>query len=217
MPKLKPATNWSAAVRHLRKVDPDFRKVIDQVGPCRITPGKGVFTALCIAIFNQQVSGAAAKSMYGKFCAVFPRKKPTPKAALPFLKGPDDAVRACGISRQKRGYLIDLAEHFVDGRIPVRKLPRMDDEAIIEALTAVKGIGRWSAEMFLIFVLNRPDVWPVDDMGVQEGYRRLKGLKHRPKPKELAPLGDVYQPYRTVAAWYCWRALEASRTAQRKP
>jgi DNA-3-methyladenine glycosylase II len=208
MPKTKTATNWSAAIKHLRKVDPDLRKVIDRVGPCRIAPRGDYFNALCVAIFNQQVSGAAAKSMYGKFCSVFPRKRPTPKAAIPFLRGPDEAVRACGISRQKRVYLIDLAEHFVAGKIPVRRLAKMDDEAIIESLTAVKGIGQWSAEMFLIFVLNRPDVWPVDDLGVQEGYRRVKGLKMRPKPKELQPLGEIYRPHRTVATWYMWRGLE---------
>jgi DNA-3-methyladenine glycosylase II len=212
MPTLtKPTTNWSAAIKHLRKVDPDFRKLIDKAGPCRMSPRKGYFTALCIAIFNQQVSGAAAKSMYGKFCAIFPRKMPTPELAIPFLKGPDDAVRACGISRQKRVYLLDLAEHFADGRIPLRRLAKMSDDEIIEALTAVKGIGRWSAEMFLMFVLNRPDVWPVDDIGVQEGYKLIKNQPHRPKPNELAPLGDPYKPYRSVAAWYCWEAVHLKR------
>ena len=214
MPK-HPPLNWTAAVKHLRKVDPDFRKLIDRIGPCPIRTRKGHFTSLCIAIFNQQVSGAAARSMYAKFCAVFPRKKPTPEAAIPFLKGPDDAVRACGISRQKRVYLLDLAEHFADNRIPVRKLPSMDDDAIIECLTAVKGIGRWSAEMFLMFVLNRPDVWPVDDLGIQEGYRQIKKLPHRPKPKELLPLGDIYKPYRSAAAWYCWQALHVARAEKK--
>ena len=211
MPSTKPTVDWSKAVKHLRRVDSDMRAIIAKVGPCGITARKGYFTALCIAIFNQQVSGAAAKSMYAKFCAVFPGKKPTPEAAIPFLKGPDDVVRACGISRQKRVYLLDLAEHFVDGRIPVRKLAGMDDEAIIEALTAVKGIGRWSAEMFLMFVLNRPDVWPVDDIGVQEGYKLIKAMSHRPNPKELSPLGEPYKPYRSVAAWYCWQAVHLAR------
>jgi DNA-3-methyladenine glycosylase II len=120
-------------------------------------------------------------------------------------RGDEQVLRRCGLSRQKRAYLIDLSRRFVDGSIPVRRLGRMNDEAVIAALVEVKGIGRWTAEMFLIFVLNRPDVLPVDDLGLREGVRILYGLAERPGGKLVTELAEKWRPWRTVATWYLWR------------
>ncbi len=126
-------------------------------------------------------------------------------------------MKRCGLSRQKRAYLIDLADHFVSNKIATRKLSRMSDDEVIEALTKVKGVGRWTAEMFLIFVLNRPDVWPVDDLGVQEAVKKALKLPARPKPKELMLLGDRWRPHRSLAAWYMWRSLALPTKLKSKP
>ena len=117
----------------------------------------------------------------------------------------EEEVRRVGLSRQKRAYLIDLARHFVDGEIPTRSFAGMSDEQVIESLTRVKGVGRWTAEMFLIFVLNRPDVLPVDDLGLRESARRFYKLPARPRAKELTALGEAWRPWRSIATWYLWR------------
>jgi DNA-3-methyladenine glycosylase II len=116
-----------------------------------------------------------------------------------------EVLRHCGLSRQKAAYLRDLAQHFVDGEIPTRRLSTMPDEAVIESLVRVKGIGRWTAEMFLIFTLNRPDVLPVDDLGLWDGIKDIYGLNARPTPKECIALAEKWRPWRTVATWYLWR------------
>lgn len=197
---------WSDAIRHLRR-DPVMRRIMKAVGPCTLAPRKDVFVALVQSILSQQVSVAAADSMYRKLKAKMPRKSVTPKNVLVFLTTSDDeTIRSCGLSRQKRGYVQDVSQKFADGTIQPRKFHAMSDEAMIEHLTQVKGIGRWTVEMLLIFVFNRPDVWPVDDLGIQERYRQNFGLTERPKPKVLMPLGDKWKPWRTVASWYLWRS-----------
>jgi DNA-3-methyladenine glycosylase II len=184
--------------------------IMNRVGVCKLAAQTAYFTFLCKAIFNQQLSGKIAKILFGRFCDHFPRKRPTPKRTIALLSGRGDKVRrACGLSRQKRKYILDLARHFADGRIPVRRLPKMSDDEIIECLSAVHGIGRWTAEMFLIFVLNRPDVWPVDDLGVREAFKRAYNLPDRLKPKELTDRAEHWRPYRSIATWYLWRSLDA--------
>ncbi len=205
-----PPPDWSAAIKHLSKVDPTMKAIIKKVGACTIAPRKDYFIVLCTSIFNQQISMAAASSLFKKFRAHFPRKTPTPKLTLKFLKGDEELIRSCGISRQKRAYLIDLSQHFLENKIPIRKLHSMSDAEITESLTAVHGIGRWTAEMFLMFVLNRPDVFPIDDIGLQAAVHRAYGLPERPKPKILLPLGEPWRPWRTVATWYLWRGSEAA-------
>ena len=200
--------DWAAAARYLSKVDPKMKQIIKKVGPCMLAPRKDYFVVLCLSIFNQQISMAAAASLFKKFRHQFPRKTPTPKLTLKLMKREEEFVRSLGISRQKKAYLIDLSQHFLDNKIPVRKLDRMSDEEIVEALTAVHGIGRWTAEMFLMFVLNRPDVFPIDDLGLQAAVHRTYGLPERPKPKVLLPLGEPWRPWRTVATWYLWRSGE---------
>lgn len=200
--------DWSAAIRKLSKVDPVLKTVIKRVGPCVLAPRRDYFVVLCISIFNQQISTVVAGVLFGRFRDQFPGRKPTPARVLAFLQGDEERIRACGISRQKKAYLIDLAQHFIDGKIPVRKLPGMTDDEVIEALTAVHGIGQWTAEMFLIFVLNRPDIFPVDDLGLQEAVREIYQLPKRPTPKELLPFGELWRPWRTIATWYLWRRNE---------
>ena len=186
-------------------MDRAFAKIIRQVGPCTLAPRRDYFVVLCKSIFNQQISTKVAAVLFARFRNQFPRQRPTPQGVIEFLSGKPEAVRAVGLSRQKAIYLRDLAEHFIDGRIPTRKLCRLDDEAVIEALVGVKGIGRWTAEMFLMFTLNRPDVLPVDDLGLREGVRDILKLPERPTPKEVIEMGEKWRPYRTVATWYIWR------------
>ena len=197
--------DWSKAARQLCRADPALATVIRRVGPCTLAPRRDYFVLLCKAIYNQQLSTKAAAVLFGRFRDQFVHRRPTPKAVLAFLSGDAALVKRVGLSRQKAVYLRDLAQHFLDGRIPNRKLSRMTDEQVIEALVAVKGVGRWTAEMFLMFVLNRPDVLPVDDLGLREGVRDIYGLAERPSAAELTQIGEIWRPWRTVATWYVWR------------
>lgn len=198
--------DWSTAVAHLRKRDRKLRAVIDRVGPCTLAPRSDPFVALCQSIYSQQISTAIATILFQRFRKLFTRGRITPAAVIAlFDASPAESLKRCGLSRQKHAYIRDLAGHFVDKRIPVRKLPAMSDEEVIEALTEVKGVGRWTAEMFLMFVLNRPDVLPIDDLGLQVGVQEIYGLAARPKPKEVTPIAECWKPYRTIATWYIWR------------
>jgi len=198
--------NWDIAVAHLRR-DRVLRKIIDRVGPCKLAPRRDYFVALCKSIYAQQVSTTVARVLFERFKSHFPRRRPTPKLVHALLTGHEDSFRACGLSRQKRKYLIDLSKHFMDGRIATRKLASLDDEQLIEALVNVQGIGRWTAEMFLIFVLNRPDVLPVDDLGIREGFKRFYKLPERPNAKQMQQIAEPWRPWRSVATWYLWRGL----------
>ena len=204
------AADWRRARAHLCKGDPAMRRIIRRVGPCTLVPRprRAYFVTLCKSIYTQQISTRIATILYGRFSEQFPRRTPTPRRVIEFLNNGDDAlVKRCGLSRQKRAYLLDLAQHFVDERIQTRRLARMSDEEVIDALVKVKGVGRWTAEMFLIFVLNRPDVLPVDDLGLREAVKQAYGLKERPKAAELREIAEKWRPYRTVATWYLWRSL----------
>jgi DNA-3-methyladenine glycosylase II len=198
---------WSDARRHLRRADPVLRRIIDRVGPCTVTPRRDYFVVLCKAIFNQQLSTTVAATLFGRFRDLFPMRRPTPGLTIKMLEGSgaQGAMRACGLSRQKAAYLLDLARHFQNGEIPTRRLSGMNDEAVIDALVRVHGIGRWTAEMFLMFTLNRPDVLPVDDLGLREAVREVYKLPKRPTPKEVIARGELWRPYRSVATWYLWR------------
>lgn len=198
------AVRWSDAARHLSRVDPVMRKVIRRVGPCQMKPRRDYFVALCRAIFAQQLNVRVAQVLFDRFQNLMPGRRLTPEAVIKVLEAPE-SVRGCGLSRPKASYIRDLAQHFVDGRIPTRRLSRMSDEDVIEALIGVKGIGRWTAEMFLMFVLNRPDVLPVDDLGLREGMRDLYGLKERPKAPQMIEMAERWRPYRSVGTWYVWR------------
>jgi DNA-3-methyladenine glycosylase II len=200
--------DWSHALRHLRKHDPVMGNLVARVGPCTLHPRRDYFVVLCKSIFTQQISTKVATTLFGRFRDQFPMRRPTPQRVATFLSnGNDDLIRTCGLSRQKRAYVLDLAQRFCSGDIPTRRFARMSDDEIIETLTQVNGVGRWTAEMFLIFVLNRPDVLPVDDLGVRDGAKLVYGLKERPIAKDLLALGERWRPYRTIATWYLWRGL----------
>jgi len=201
---------WRDSAAYLRR-DPVMRRIVARVGPCGLSPRRDYFVVLCNSIFSQQLSARIADILFERFRDLFPRRRPTPARVLAALDLDGEILRRCGLSRQKRAYIHDLARHFHAGQIPTKRFARMGDQQIIESLVRVKGVGRWTAEMFLIFVLNRPDVWPVDDLGVQEAVRRAYGMRSRPKPKFLHEFGERWKPHRTAAAWYLWRSLSLAR------
>ena len=189
---------WKPGCRELSR-DPALRTIIRRVGPCLLAKRRDYFIVLCKSIFAQQISTRIANIMFKRFRGLFPRGKPTPQAVLRVLRH-DAAAKTAGLSRQKRAYILDLARHFAGGEIPTRKLARMNDEEVIECLTRIKGIGRWTAEMFLIFVLNRPDVWPVDDLGVAKGPRIAFKLAQPPAPKNCENSANA-----SARTARCWR------------
>ena len=198
-----------AASQALARADPALGDVIARVGPpeIRYRPAE-TFEALLRSVVYQQLSGKAAATIHGRVLAAFG----DPASPEAIAAAPDDALRACGLSRAKAAALRDLAGRHLDGTLPPRPaLLAMSDEAVVDALTAVRGVGRWTAQMVLLFTLGRPDVWPTGDLGVQEGYRIVSGAAERPSPKALAAAGEPYWPWRSVAAWYLWRAVDLRR------
>jgi DNA-3-methyladenine glycosylase II len=211
----------AAAIAHLSKVDKKLAKLIAKCPPCAIKPDyiQNIFEGLMEAIVYQQLSGKAAATILNRVKALFvPPDSPTIDTrhgkALPFptpvqlLAAPDELLRSAGLSGAKTKAVKDLAAKTIDGTVPdVKAIRKMSDDDIIAHLTQVRGIGRWTVEMILLFNLYRPDVWPVDDLGVRKGYGYLHGIE-MPKQKELMALGEIYKPYRSVAAWYMWRACD---------
>jgi DNA-3-methyladenine glycosylase II len=201
-----PRMSLAAAVREVARRDPVMGAFIERVGPMKLRASRGldVFTALAASIVYQQLAGRAAAAIHGRFLALF-GGLPTAEAVL---DTPLERLRSVGLSGAKAASIADLAAKVVDGTVPRDGWSRLSDEQILERLTAVRGIGRWTVEMFLIFDLRRLDVWPVDDYGVRKGWARLHGLPELPKPRELQAEGERFRPYRTVAAWYSWRAVD---------
>jgi DNA-3-methyladenine glycosylase II len=198
------------ALRHLRR-DAVLKRVIRQVGDCTLKPARRQpYEALVRAIAHQQVHGRAAEAILGRFIALCPEPGfPTPEAVLAL---PPEAMRAAGLSANKVLAIRDIAEKAALGVIPNRAAARkLSDEVLIERLVALRGVGRWTVEMLLIFTLGRADILPVDDFGVREGYRVAAGLPDQPKPKVLAEIGEAWAPYRTTAAWYLWRAADLAK------
>jgi DNA-3-methyladenine glycosylase II len=188
-------------------------RLFAQVGPCVLRPPlENHFAALVRAILYQQLAGAAAAAIHGRFIALFDGRL-TPEAVL---STPEEALRSAGLSRTKVLSIGDLAAGVASGAVPLEDVEHLSDDEIVLRLSQVRGIGRWTAEMFLIFQLRRPDVWPVDDFGVRTGYRLAWELPAMPTPKDLHPLGDPFRPFRSVAAWYCWRAVHLDREARRR-
>lgn len=162
------------------------------------------FGALVRTITAQQISTRAAATIHGRLIALMPAGA-EPQALLALT---DDQLRQAGLSRQKTMYVRDLAAKAASGELPLHTLHELSDEDVVEAIIKVKGLGRWSAEMFLMFRLRRPDVLPVDDLGIVTAIQRLYGLRKRPKPDRIRKIGEAWRPYRTVACWYLWRSLE---------
>lgn len=197
------------AIKHLAQSHPRFANLIARARPFDVVANRLVrpFDALAESIAYQQLSGKAAATIFGRVRALYPRRKWLDPELV--LKTPDETLRACGLSRSKTAALKDLAAKTLDGTVPTRRaLLRMADEEIIQRLTSVRGIGRWTVEMLLLFELGRLDVWPVADYGVQKGFAKTFGRKKLPTPKQFLKIGEKWRPYRSVAAWYFWRALD---------
>lgn len=204
----------NAARRHLLQADPVLGALIRRVGACRLVVEKGEpYQALVQAITHQQLHGAAARTIYARFLALFPGEGfPSPAQVL---SASEAALRGCGLSGGKIAAIRDIAAHAERGTIPSRRAAaRMADGALIERLTVIRGVGRWTVEMMLMHTLGRADVLPVDDFGVREGYRVLHGLAVQPKPKDLAAIGEAWAPFRSSAAWYLWRAADLAKAGE---
>ena len=204
------------AIDHIARTDPRFAALIKQARRFDVIANKLVrpFDALAESIAYQQLNGKAAATIWGRVRALYPKRKwLDPELGL---KTPDETLRACGLSRSKTAALKDLAAKTLDGTVPNRRqLVRMTDEEIIERLTKVRGIGRWTVEMLLLFELGRLDVWPVADYGVQKGFAKTFGRRKLPTPKQFQKIGEKWRPYRSIAAWYFWRALDAPEKKSR--
>jgi DNA-3-methyladenine glycosylase II len=203
-----------AATAHIRSTCPRFAALIGRVGPCRLAvEDRDPYQALVSAIAYQQLHGNAARAILGRFVALYPGQPfPTPQQVL---STDDTAMRACGFSAGKTAAIKDIAAKAAEGVVPTRRAAaRLSDEALIERLTTIRGVGRWTVEMLLIFTLGRKDVLPVDDFGVREGYRRLYDLDAQPKPREMSALGEVWAPYRSIASWYLWRAADEGKAVK---
>jgi DNA-3-methyladenine glycosylase II len=203
----------------LMRRDKVLGAAIRQIGACRLADRQRTdhLSALIGAIVSQQLSTKAAATIFGRFVALFPEGRIPHAQAIHAL---DDAVlRGVGLSGQKVSYLRDLCTRIADGRLQLEELEALEDELVIERLTAVKGFGRWTAEMFLMFRLHRPDVLPVGDLGIVNAIQRLYGLRKRPDPRKILQLGEAWKPYRSVACWYLWQTLsnEPSATKPRSP
>ena len=199
-----PAPYWEEARHALAAADPVLGKVIELAGDSILRPRHDPFFSLSRSIVGQQISVKAAESVWQKMLAHV--GEITPKA----IAGEnEDSLRECGLSRPKARYILSLAEHFIDGSLQQEQWSEMDDEAVIERLVQVKGIGRWTAEMFLIFHLLRPDVLPVDDIGIQKAIGNHFNGGVRPGPREMVAIAEPWRPWRSVASWYLWRSLDA--------
>jgi DNA-3-methyladenine glycosylase II len=200
--------DFNRARRLLMRRDPKLAALIKRVGKRRPGPASNLepYGALVRAILSQQLSTKAADTIHGRVVALVGGVERLSAASL--LTVAPDALRAAGVSRPKISYLRDLAAHVHDGRLDLHALEHLPDEDVIAAITAVKGLGRWSAEMYLMFRLRRPDVFPVADLGIVKGVQKLYGMKARPKPRTMERMAEAWRPYRSVAAWYLWRIHE---------
>ncbi|MBI2026520.1 MAG: DNA-3-methyladenine glycosylase 2 family protein [Deltaproteobacteria bacterium] len=197
------------SIVELNKLDKTLGKLIKKVGPMKLKPQvkQSPYQALVEAVIYQQLTGKAAATILGRVKALFPKKKfPKP---IDLLETPDDALRTAGLSRAKTAALKDIASKTLNGTVPTTRLiSKMNDEEIIEKLTSIRGVGRWTVEMLLIFKLGRPDVLPATDYGIRKGFALTYGKKQLPQPKELLEFGLRWKPHRTTACWYLWRSLD---------
>ena len=199
--------DYARAQRLLRRRDPILADLIRKHGQCGLAAAQRTdhFSALARAIVGQQLSTKAAATIYKRFVELLPGQQVT-AASIDCVS--DERLRAVGLSRQKSAYLRDLCARVADGRLDLNALDRMSDEEVITALSQVKGIGRWTAEMFLIFRLHRPDVLPVGDLGIVNAVKKVYGLRKKPTPQRIVKIGEAWRPYRSVASWYLWRSLD---------
>jgi 3-methyladenine DNA glycosylase/8-oxoguanine DNA glycosylase len=199
------------AVSHLRSVDPVMAGVIDRVGPCRfrVSDGGSHFDAVVRSIVYQQLSGSAAATIHSRLIALYGDDTPSPGQLLAI---PDESLRGAGLSRQKISYLRDLATRVECGEVPLDSIHELDDDAVIEALTRIKGVGRWTAQMFLMFRLGRPDVLPELDLGVRKAIQIAYRTRALPTTERVHKIGKRWAPYRTIASWYLWASIDMKET-----
>jgi DNA-3-methyladenine glycosylase II len=196
---------WEAATERLR-TDPSFAPIVERVGPVQLRPSRGsAFASLAASIVYQQLAGRAAQTIHGRFVAALEGDVTAERV----LATPEATLRATGLSGAKLAAIRDLAGRSASGDVPLDNLADLSDADVIDRLIRVRGVGAWTAQMFLMFELHRPDVWPTGDLGVRNGLGRALGLASAPQPKEMEWIGVGYRPWRSAVAWYCWRALEA--------
>lgn len=200
-----PTQNHDPAIAFIQSVDPQLATVMSEVGPCLLKPEGGSFAILARSILSQQISVAAARTIRRRLQALMPNRRLTANAVLDLT---EDELAAVGVSNQKRRYLLDLASKVAEGEVSFRRIAKMPDEDVIECLIQVKGIGRWTAQMFLLFGLGRPDVFAPDDLGIRNAMIKIYGLdSHDKAPMEA--IASNWSPYRSVASWYLWRSLDS--------
>lgn len=202
---------YTDAINHLAKVDPVMRGLIKKIGPCELEPQRArqPFESLVRAVAHQQIHGKAAEAILGRVVALYPGKFPKP---ADILYTEITTLRGCGFSASKVAAIRDVAAHTLSGTVPtLARIRKMPDEEIIRRLVQIRGVGRWTVEMLLIFQLGRPDILPVDDYGVRNGFRIAYNLDAMPKPRALSEHGARWQPHRTVASWYLWRAADQAK------
>jgi DNA-3-methyladenine glycosylase II len=202
MRRRKPTYDTALARRHLIRSDPVMRGIAKSAGPLDLEPRGTPYVSIVRAILYQQLAGAAAAAIERRFLALYGGRVPDPAA---LATATDAHLRTAGISRQKAGYFRSIGEHFASGELSDRKLMRMPDDEVIDAVTRIKGVGRWTADMFLMFCLGRPDVLPVGDLGIQSSMRKAYGLGALPKAEEMLRIADPWRPYRSAGSWYLWR------------
>jgi DNA-3-methyladenine glycosylase II len=195
---------WAVAVRHLRRIDPHLRAIIDRVGPCGLEPHSDRFGALVRSIISQQISSKAAASINRRLVEIGGE----PHEPERLIELGETKLRTVGLSSAKARYVLNLAEAVNSGQVPLHEFDSWEDQAITQALTAIKGIGVWTAEMFLIFALNRPDILPASDLGVRAGLKARHGLTELPKPRDCHALAEPWRPYRSIASWYIWKGTD---------
>jgi DNA-3-methyladenine glycosylase II len=203
--------DYSAARRYLMKADPKLGLIIKRVGSCGLHSAapRDPFEALTMSIASQQLSTKAAATIFARFCDLFPPdRRPRPERVMTLT---DDQIRGAGFSRPKVAFIRDLAGHVLDGRLDLAGLKKHTDDEVMRQLVAVKGIGRWTAEIFLMFRLGRLDILPADDLGLMNAAHRVYGMRKRPTPEQLRRKGELWRPYRSVASWYLWASLAPSK------
>ena len=212
MPKA-PADPWTKAVKHLKSIDDSWVDLIDRAGPCSMRPRDDHFSILVRSIIGQQISSKAAASIDAKLRDLAGHLH-EPSALLALGETP---LRSVGLSGVKARYVLNLSEAVATGKVPLDQIGTLTDDEIIAHLTSIKGVGVWTAEMFLMFALARPDVLPVGDLAIRTAMRNHLNLSEMPKPKECFPLAETWRPYRSVASWYLWASLKLPKVEASEP
>lgn len=211
--KQDPLDRWATAVEHLRRVDPHLKTIIDRIGPCQLDRHPDRFAALVRSIVSQQISTKAARSINQRLVTLG-GDPPRPERLIELG---ETRLRTVGLSSAKARYVLNLAAAVASGDLPLDQFDdTWDDQTIVRSLVAVKGIGVWTAEMFLIFVMNRPDVLPAGDLGVRAALRKRHGLADLPAPRDCHALAERWRPYRTIAIWYIWRGVDTPEAESAK-